>query len=216
MSKFIISKHEQQTEGWFKDRAGKATGSRAKDIFATVKSGEAAGRRDYRIQLVTERLTGEAAPQGFVSEEMKWGTMQEPFARMEWENRNGILVKECGFAFHTEIMAGCSVDGLIEVNGKRGIFEAKAPKSATHIKYLMDGRVPPEYLPQVNHNMWIMEADFAEFCSYDPRLPEHLQLFSIRVERDDKAIFQHERDILAFLAEVDELENTLRNYKVAA
>ncbi len=109
-------------------------------------------------------------------------------------------------------MAGCSVDGLIEINGRRGIFEAKAPKSATHINYLLNNQMPPEYLPQIQHNMWIMEAEFAEFCSYDPRLPENLQLFCIRVERDEKVIFQHERDILAFLREVDELEATLRNY----
>lgn len=210
--KYAISEHAQQTPGWFKDRAGRATGSRAKDIFATIKSGEAAARRDYRIELVTERLTGEAAPQGFVSKEMQWGTDQEPFARMAWENRQGHIVRECGFAFHTEIMAGCSVDGVLEVNRRRGIFEAKAPKSATHIKYLMDNRVPPEYMPQITHNMWIMEAEFAEFCSFDPRLPENLQLFCIHVERDDKAVFQHERDIIAFLAEVDELENTLRSY----
>lgn len=210
--KFTISQHEQQSAGWFKDRAGRATGSRAKDVFATVKSGEAAGRRDYRIELVTERLTGEAAPQGFVSKEMEWGTAQEPFARMAWEDRHGVLVKECGFAFHNEIMAGCSVDGLLEINGKRGIFEAKAPKSATHIKYLLGNQMPSEYLPQIYHNMWIMEAEFAEFCSYDPRLPENLQLFCIHIDRDDKAIFQHERDIIAFLHEVDELEATLRNY----
>jgi len=216
MSKFIISEHEQQSGGWYKDRAGRATGSRARDIFATVKSGEAAARRDYRIELVTERLTGQAVPQGFVSKEMEHGTLNEPFARMEWENRHGHLVKECGFAFHTEIMAGCSVDGLLDINGKRGIFEAKCPKSATHLKYIMEGRMPPEYLPQIYHNMWIMEAEFAEFCSYDPRLPEHLQLFCVHIDRDDKLIFQHERDIIAFLNEVDELEATLRNYKVAA
>lgn len=210
--KFAISEHEQLTPGWFKDRAGRATGSRAKDIFAVVKSGEAAGRRNYRVELVTERLTGEAAPQGFVSEEVKWGTMQEPFARMAWEDRHGVLVRECGFAFHTEIMAGCSVDGLLDIGGRRGIFEAKAPKSATHIQYLLNNQMPPEYLPQIYHNMWIMEAEFAEFCSFDPRLPENLQLFCIHIERDDKVIFQHERDIMAFLREVDELEVTLRNY----
>lgn len=214
MSKFIVCEHLQQSPEWFQARAGRATGSRAKDILATIKSGEAAARRDYRVELVTERLTGQAMQQGFVSADMQWGTDQEPFARMAWEDRHGLLVQECGFAYWPDLMAGCSVDGMVEKNGKRGVFEAKAPKTATHIKYLMDGRLPPEYAPQITHNIWIMEADFAEFCSFDPRLPEHLQLFCVRVERDDKAIFQYERDVKAFLQEVDELEQQLR--KIAA
>ena len=49
---------EQGTPEWFNSRLGKVTASRVADVLATIKSGESASRRNYRMQLVCERLTG--------------------------------------------------------------------------------------------------------------------------------------------------------------
>lgn len=205
----IICDHPQGTPEWLADRAGRATGSRAKDILAKIKSGEAAARRNYRTQLVTERLTGSPAESGFVSKEMQWGTDQEPFARMAYESKTGNLVAEMGFIYLPDMMAGCSLDGLIEEGGKTGIFEAKCPISATHVEYLTAGKLPPEYMPQILHNVYVTGADFADFASYDPRMPEKLQLFVVRWERDESAIAAYEAELKAFLGEVDELHKKL-------
>ena len=43
---------EQRSPEWFTVRAGKLTGSAAKDMLAEIKSGEAAARRDLRYKLV--------------------------------------------------------------------------------------------------------------------------------------------------------------------
>src|SRR4051812_1739308 len=104
----IVSEHPQGTDLWLQARAGRATGSRAKDILAKIKSGEAAARRNYRTQLVIERLTGSPAEGGFVSKEMQWGTDNEPFARMAYECKTGRLVTEMGFIYLPSMMAGCS------------------------------------------------------------------------------------------------------------
>ena len=48
----------QGTEEWAKERAGCATASRFSDVMAKIKVGEAVVRSKYRMQLVTERLTG--------------------------------------------------------------------------------------------------------------------------------------------------------------
>ena len=201
--KSTISNHPQGTLEWKQDRAGRATGSRAKDILASIKSGEAAARRDYRIQLGLGRLTGLPADDFFVSKEMMWGTEQEPFARMAYEEKTGLIVQECGFICLTDFMAGCSVDGFIEHDGRRGVWEAKCPKSSTHLGYLEADRLPPEHAPQILHNMWATGAAFADFVSFDPRMPEHLQLFIHRVERDEKAIAEYEAEVVDFLHGVD-------------
>jgi YqaJ-like viral recombinase domain len=209
MSRYLISDAKQGSDEWKHARAGKATGSRARDILAKIKTGEAAARRDYRIQLITERLTGAPADDGFITKEMMWGTEQEPFARMAYEINRQVIVHESGFAYLPDIQAGCSVDGFVEDFDGMGIVEYKCPKSATHIGYLMAGRLPPEHEPQVLHNLWITGASFADFASFDPRLPDHLQLFVIRVQRDEEKIKAHEAEVLKFLAEVDEVFNQL-------
>lgn len=212
--RYILSEHAQGSVDWKRARAGKATGSRAGDILAKIKTGEAAARRDYRIQLVTERLSGEPAEDNFVSRDMVWGTETEPYARMAYEAATGALVREAGFAYLPDIEAGCSVDGFIDDGGKLGILECKCPKSATHIGYLLAGKLPSAYEPQILHNLWITGAEFADFVSFDPRLPAHLQLMLLRVARDDAAIAKHAEAVLAFLSEVETTINQL-NKKAA-
>ena len=210
MSRYILSENEQGSDLWKLDRAGKATGSRAAEILAKIKTGEAAARRDYRIQLVTERLTGVPVENGFVSKDMEWGTQQEPFARMAYEAATGIIVQEAGFAYLPDIQSGCSVDGFLDDEGRAGILEIKCPKSATHIGYVLADRVPPAYIPQITHNLWITGAMFADFVSFDPRLPAHLQMFRKRIEWTEVPIEEHEKEIKDFLQGVDELFNKLK------
>ena len=205
----IICEHPQGSEAWLQDRAGRATGSRAKYILAKIKTGEAAARRNYRVQLATERLTGRPQESGFVSKEMQWGTDQEPFARMAYESATGNLVTEMGFIYLPNIMAGCSVDGLIEEGDSTGVFEAKCPLSATHVEYLTSGKLPSEYRPQILHNVYVTGADFADFVSFDPRMPEKLQMFKVRWERNDAEIAEYEAELKEFLAEVDSVHKRL-------
>ena len=162
---FTIHTAPQGTPEWLAARAGRATGSRASDILAKIKSGEAAARRDYRVQLATERLTGQPQEAGFVSADMKWGTDQEPFARMAYEAHTGIIVRETGFLAHNTLAIGCSLDG--DADNFAGIVEYKCPKSATHIKWLLAGVVPPDHVPQITHNLWVTGCKYADFVSFD-------------------------------------------------
>jgi predicted phage-related endonuclease len=207
--RYILSENQQGTPEWKSDRAGKATGSRASDIVAKIKTGEAAARRDYRVQLVTERLTGAPAEDVFVNDAMRWGTETEPFARMAYESKMGLMVREAGFTYLPYIQVGCSVDGFIEGGG---LLECKCPKSATHIKYLQANKLPSEYEPQILHNLFVTGEPFADFVSFDPRLPENLQLFHVRVMRDEAAMKAYEAELFAFLASVDALESELRKW----
>jgi putative phage-type endonuclease len=200
---------EQGTPEWHAARAGKVTASKITDVTAKGKgSAESATRRNYRIQIVTEILTGKATEQGFVSKEMAWGTENEPYARMAYEVQRDVSVDQVGFVYHPTIeRAGASPDGLLGFDGENceGLLEIKCPLSATHISYILADEVPADYQPQMLWQMACTGAQWCDFVSFDPRLPEHLQLFIKRFPRDQARIDAITAEVLAFLREVDEL-----------
>jgi putative phage-type endonuclease len=202
----------QGSAEWLASRAGKVTASRISDVLAKIKSGEAAARRDYRAQLVAEILTGKPQEDGFVNDAMKWGTENEPFARAAYEVDRGILVDQVGLVLHPEIdRAAASPDGLADV----GLVEIKCPKTATHLEYLLAGEVPEKYRNQMLWQMACTERLWCDFVSFDPRLPQDLQLFVVRLNRDDEAIKKMEAEVRKFLDEVDEVIEKLTQRKAA-
>jgi len=195
----------QRSPEWFAARLGKLTGSVAGEMLATIKTGEAAARRDLRLRLICERLTGRVQDDGYTSPAMQWGIDQEPAARVAYEVMTGDLVREVGFCAHPTLQAGCSPDGYVGDYARLVSF--KCPKSATHLRYLRAGVMPVEYVPQMLAELWITGAPAYDFVSYDPRFPEPLQLFSVAVARNDAAIAEFHAKAIAFLEEVDrELE----------
>src|SRR3990167_2803864 len=100
---FTIVTAEQRSPAWRAARLGRLTGSRAADMLAQIKSGEAAGRRDYRLQLVCERLTGESQEDSYVSKEMQRGIDLEASAFAAYEAATGELARKTGFLGHPEL-----------------------------------------------------------------------------------------------------------------
>lgn len=196
---------EQGTGEWFQARLGRATASRFKDVMARLKSGEPAqARTDYMIEVVQERLTGRPAEHP-VNSYMRWGTEQEPFARDAYCQRTGLAVDEVGFLKHHKLMAGCSPDGIIDLDG---VLEIKCPSSNTHTETLLSG-MHDKHLPQVQGAMWITGADWADFVSFDPRMPPGLRLYIQRIERNDIFIAGLAAAVEDFLGAVDEMVSTL-------
>jgi len=198
--KFTVLGCEQRSEPWYAARAGRATGSRAADILARIKTGEAAARRDYRVQLAVEQLTGKPVEDGYVSKEMQRGIDLEPAAFAAYEAHSGNIARKTGFLYADDLQVGCSLDG--DVENFAGIVEVKCPKSATHVAYLKGQRVPPEYVPQLTHNLWVSGAEWADIVSYDDRMPEGLQFFCKRLTRAEANIATYEAEVLRFLQEV--------------
>jgi hypothetical protein len=200
--RFTIDQSPQRSAEWFLARLGRLTGSCAGDMLATIRSGEASARRDLRLKLVCERLTGQPQEDGYINAVMQRGIDLEPQAFAAYEALTGQMVARTGFLALTDLAAGCSLDG--HVGAFDGIVEIKCPKSATHLRYLRGGIVPSDYLPQITHNLWVTGAAWCDFVSFDDRFPAHLQVFRVRVERDDKAIDTYEQKARAFLAEVEQ------------
>ena len=197
---------EQRTEEWFAARLGKVTASRVADVLAKIKSGESASRKNYKMELVVQRLTGKAG-ESFTNAAMEWGTEQEPFARMAYEPHTGTFVKEEGFVDHPTIEGfGCSPDGIVG----EGLIEIKCPNTANHIETVLENKAPSKYIPQMQCQMACTGAKWCDFVSFDPRVPEDLQLFVVRVERDQEYIDAMEVEVKQFLSEVLDLFNQLK------
>ena len=211
---YKIIECEQRSDEWFAARAGRVTGSRAADVTAKIKTGEAAARRDYKLQLAIERLTGRPVEDGgFVSADMQRGIDLEAVARAEYVRRTGLAVRETGFVISEDMPIGCSVDG--DVGEFRGILEIKCPKSWTHIQYLKAGALPPVYRSQVIHNMLVTDAQFCDFVSFDDRLPEGLQFFHIRYLRSANEMDAYRAELNAFLVDVETEYQALLELKAA-
>lgn len=190
---------DQRTDGWLSLRSGKVTASAIYKVMAKTKAGYGADRANYHAQLVTERLTG-LPTDGFRNAAMDWGIETEAQARAAYAFSINDPVTETGFHLHPTIAdAGASPDGLV---GERGLVEIKCPNTATHIATLAGSGIDRKYLLQMQWQMACTERDWCDFVSFDPRLPEPMQMHVRRVERDAELLAEMESEITKFLGEV--------------
>lgn len=191
----------QRSEAWHQARLGKVTASRVADVVARIKTGWGASRANYAADLIAERLTGQPAEK-YSSPAMQWGTDTEEQVRAAYAFASDVDVWPVGFVPHPGIaMAGASPDGLV---GEDGLLELKCPNTATHIDTLLKGVVAEKYLKQVQWQMACTGRAWVDFASFDPRMPDDLQLWVRRIPRDDEMIAELEREVIVFLAEIDE------------
>ncbi len=196
---------EQRSEEWFQARLGKVTASRVADVLAKIKSGESASRRNYKIQLVSERLTGERQ-ETYVNQAMQDGIDREQFARDRYVQQFG-EVEEVGFIQHPTLEAGASPDGLV---GTDGIIEIKCPIGSTHTETLMTQEVPSKYVPQIQFQLLVTGRKWCDFVSYNPMFPENLQVFVRRVFANKEYQQELEDEVKQFLKEVDDVITKLK------
>jgi putative phage-type endonuclease len=188
----------QGTPEWLAERAGKVTASM---ISAVLMKPETAGYRDYQAQLVAELLTGKPQGSDYSNANMVYGTETEPLARSAYEVHTDLVVDEVGLCQHPTITrSGASPDGLV---GTDGLVEIKCPKVSTHLSYLLAGVVPAAYKNQMMWQMACTGREWCDFVSFRPDLPEHLQLFIVRFQRDPARILELEAAVVAFLDAVD-------------
>lgn len=198
---------EQGSAEWKALRIGKATASRIADVVAKTKTGWGASRANYAAELIAERLTGNAA-ESYSNAAMQWGIEKEPEALAAYEFLTNAEIERVAFVDHPTIgMSGASPDGLV---GAIGLIEVKCPNTATHLDTLLGDTVPAKYITQMQWQMACTGRQWCDFASFDPRLPEEMRLFVRRVPRDATLIASLEKDVAAFLAELDEKVVALR------
>ena len=201
---------EQRTDDWFTARLGKVTASRISDVVAKTKSGVSASRGNYMAQLIVERMTNKPT-ESYSNSAMQWGTDTEPLARAAYEMVTDTMVEEVGFVEHPFLkMCGASPDGLV---GDDGLIEIKCPNTATHIDFLITGDIDNKYLLQMQWQMACTGRKWCDFVSFDPRMPEALQLKIVRVRLSEMLVSDLEIQVGQFLNETQEKIDFLNNLK---
>lgn len=209
MRSFTIIDAEQRSDAWRAARLGRLTGSCAGDMLSKRKDKtEAAGRRNLRLQLVLERLTGKSQESTFESDAMRTGVEREPLAVAAYEAYTGLLFEKTGFLSHNTLMVGASLDAHL------GDFEMlvsiKCRQPAAHWDFLRSGAIPADAISQMRHEAWLCRDTFREhhYVSWNSDFPEGKQLKAAIYTTAMLDLSEYEAEALTFLREVDlELES---------
>jgi putative phage-type endonuclease len=186
----------QGTEEWLTMRLGVITASCADKVLA--KKGTAT-RNTYMLELISEVCTGNS-PEVYGAP-LEWGKDNEAGARACYEFQTDLKISEVPFIYKdTSLRAGCSPDGLLQDRGA----EIKCPYTTKyHVEFVIDSKIKPEYMKQVQFSMWVTGAKSWDFCSYDPRMkvrPFHF----VSVERDEKLMTDFDERVPEFVEEMDQ------------
>lgn len=172
---------EQGTQEWKNARVGVITGTRLKQVLSPTSS------KSLLYELLAESLA--PAKENGTSEEMERGSELEYEAVSMYEAISGNLTESVGFCLHDEYdWLGVSPDALVKVGKKyKGGVEIKCPDTKTHIKYLVENKIPSEYRPQVLQYFIVnTDLEWLDFVSYDPRIDlDEMKIVIVRVTREE-------------------------------
>lgn len=196
----------QGTDEWLAARRGRITASQFKLARERLKNGEySKAAKLYAMDTARERVGGRAAAT-YVNAAMRFGTEQEPLARVAYEDRTGELVEVVGFAYTADGKFGVSVDGLV---GTDGTWECKTMVSSeTLFKAVVEGD-HSEYIDQINGALWLLGRKWCDLILWAPDLPA-APMTVVRIARDEEAIDALAGDLLAFDRLVGDYEARLR------
>ncbi len=179
-----ILPHAQGSLEWQIARAGIPTASEFGNLVTPkfeIRKGEML--RTYLAAKLAEAWLGGPLI-GFNTFDMDQGRILEEEARPWLELATEMSVQPVGLITTDDGRVGCSPDGIVmEPAGTFGV-EIKCPQPTAHVKYLMSGKVPDEYLPQIHGGMYVTGFKEWKFLSYRRNFPKLL----LTVERDEEII----------------------------
>lgn len=169
----------QGSVDWELLRAGKVTASEMDSLITPlgkIRSGE--GVKTYLTKKVAEIWLGGPLPSAnFWDGEQ--GQFLEEIAKPAFTLQTGMEIENVAFISSDDERAGCSPDGIL---GDSLGLELKCPHIETHIRYLLDGKLPPDYIAQVQGSMFVTGFKQWKFCSFRRNFP----LFILTIDRDEE------------------------------
>jgi hypothetical protein len=199
----ILEDIVQGTPEWWAEKIGKPSASRFNEIL-TVGGVVSKQREGYLFDLTAQAVSG-LITEGFTSPAMEEGKRREDESRKLYEMIYGVTVKQVGIIYKDEKRKYlCSPDGI--VNDEYGI-ELKNVLPKTQVKYLLSGKMPPEYYSQIQGSLLI--SGFAKwvFLTYSPGL----QPFIIECRRDERFISALAFELDAFTSELQAMISRLHD-----
>ena len=177
----IITDVEQGSLVWSALRAGKVTASGIDNLITPLgKQKEGDAVKTYLMELLAENWIGGPLPSVQGVWDLDQGHFLEEYARPAFAVETGLETRTVSFIEGDDTRTGASPDGLLA--GKEIGLELKCPHVEKHIRYLLDGGVPKQYMPQVQFSMYVSGYSQWYFASYRSKFPMHVVL----VDRDDK------------------------------
>lgn len=159
---------EQGSLDWELLRLGKVTASEADALVSPlgkVKTGE--GPRTFLLKKLAEEWSGQSN-QDANAWNLDQGRFLEEFARPAFTLETGLEVETVGFIESDDGRVGCSPDGLLD--GRVGL-EIKCPHLPTQIGYLLDGKLPADYIVQIQFSLFVTGFSKWIFYSFRRKMP---------------------------------------------
>ncbi len=197
----IEDSFEQRSDAWYQAKAGlPSAGSADKIVTSTGSPSKQA--QDYIYQLAGEKIIGRI-DESYTSFAMQQGIDREGEARGLYELVSGQRVRQVALVYKDASKSvSCSPDGILELSG----IEIKCPMLKTHVKYLLDGKLPTAYFQQVQFSMWVCGFDTWIFMSYYPGIEPLI----ITVKRDKEFIEKLEVEMVKFIKELNRVYAELK------
>lgn len=192
----------QGSPEWFKIRTGIPTSSNF-DKIVTTKGVPSSQAKKYLYKLAGEFISG--IPENtYQSAAMERGCILEPEARSLYEVVRNVEVTEVGFCISDTVNKfGASPDGLVEEDG---LLEIKCPNLATHVGYLIENKLPSDYIQQVQGQLLVTKRRWCDFMSYYPGLRPLI----VRVKKDDIFLTRMGSELHLFCERLQETINKIK------
>jgi hypothetical protein len=198
----------QGTDEWFAARCGLLTASEMKLIITVpkvetrvkkdgtpykqreIESADTDACRAHLYELLAQRISKYVEPT-YISDDMLRGKEDEIEAASKY-NEHFAPVQLCGFVTNDQFgfTIGYSPDGLV---GDDGLIESKSRRQKyqieTIIEYSSQGKIPEEYMLQVQTGLLVTRRKWCDFISYSGGYP----MIPVRVYPDpviQKAIIE--------------------------
>ena len=159
---------EQGSVEWMQARAAIPTASEFDALVSPtgeIRKGKMPA--SYLAKKLAEKWQG-GPLLSFNTFDMEQGHVVEEIARPWYEAKFDVVVNQVGFITTDDGRVGCSPDGMLE-DGTG--LEIKAPLAETHVKYLLGGKVPEDYIAQVQGSLYVTGAASWKFLSFRRNFP---------------------------------------------
>lgn len=185
----------QQGDAWLRNRCGRITASRIVDVCSYVAKGSkerndkrieaGASRANYRLELISERLTGKTKDH-YNSLAMQRGSQLEESALLFYEEALRVMVQPVNFVLHPLYdFTGASPDGLC---GSEGMVEVKCLLPWNHLEVMESNEIAPERFAQVGWQLTCggKERRWSDLVHWCPDIQcESLRFKYQRIGRND-------------------------------
>jgi len=165
---------------WMLLRSGKVTASEMDALISPLgKIRDGDGVETYLCQKLVELWTGGPLPQLQGIFDVEQGQLLEERARPAFTIHTGLEVTTAAFIETDDGRAGCSPDAMV---GETAGVEIKCPTMPKHVAYLRAGRLPKDYVAQVQGSLFVTGFTTWHFFSYNRAFPP----LHLVIERDEK------------------------------